>query len=72
MCGWVWESAHEDVSKWPELDPQDCHRRVMGQCGQSNNCLLSLSLLLHSLKGSESIVLNLTPHILSCPSHLFL
>lgn len=43
LCGWVWVYAHEDVSKWPELDPQEFHRRVTGQCGQSNDCLLSLA-----------------------------
>lgn len=52
-------SAHVDVSKRPELDPQGFHRGVMGQCGQSNNCFPSLAVsFCTDLKGSESILLN--------------
>lgn len=55
MYGWVWVYAREDVSKWPEPDPQEFPRRVMGQCGQSNNCLLSLAVFLCTVLEGQSL-----------------
>lgn len=61
MDGWVWVYAHEDVSKWPELDPQEFHRRVMGQCGQSNNYLLSLAVSFGTVLEGQSLSCSILP-----------
>ena len=54
-----------------ELDPQGFHRRVMGQCGQSNNCFPSLAVSFGTdLKGSESILLNFNHHPPTTPQAL--
>lgn len=69
VCVWVWVYAHEDVSKWPELDPQEFHRRVMGQCGQSNNCLLSLAVSFCAVLKGQSPSCSTAypiPHIFFC------
>lgn len=63
MYGWVWVYAREDVSKWPELDPQEFPRRVMGQCGQGNNCLLSLAVSFCTVLEGQSLSCSAsTPH----------
>lgn len=62
MNGWVWVRAREDVSKWPEMDPQECHRGVLGQRGQSNNCLPSLAVsFCTDLKDQSPSCSTLTP-----------
>lgn len=75
MDGWVWVYALEDVSKWPSLDPQEFHRRVMGQCGQSNNYLLSLAVSFGTVSEGQSPSCSTlpplpAPHSAACP-HIF-
>lgn len=50
-----------------KLDPQEFPRRVMGQCGQSNNCLFSLAVSCTVLQVQSPSCFILALHGPSCP-----